>query len=479
MKSDFVGYYAPTEQEYKRLWQEGLIILDANVLLDLYRLPASARDELLGVLDLLKERLWVPYHVALEFQRRRLSVIATVRKDTEDARSEAHELFEQLSKRVNSLQIDKRGLGLEAAPLVDGLKAANDKLIEAIDSAHKAQLDIAVGDPVRDKLDLLLAGKIGTSPVEQKDLDLLTEDGQNRYDNKIPPGFADVDKEKNPNEAVFYHDGLAYQRKFGDLILWRQIIRHAQDNAKKVVLFVTSDRKDDWWWRERGKTIGPRPELTREIHKKAGVELFWMYSAVQFLENAKQFTKAHVSDTSVSELKEVARMRPSDTFSFRTLTPELRWVQSGAATNLAFAAEAAVRNWLLRRFSEVKDNRGFPDFLVNTEAGLHGYEVKFVRSVTTMLMSPGVINAMLRGYLEVNEGRISRLSMVLVTDRNELEKIVSSGREKRERSSLRNILEKYHTYELFLGYVDEEENFVPVLNERLRERWEGGDSEEY
>src|SRR5665647_778377 len=84
MKKSFYGYYSPTTEQYQLLWKEGLIVFDANVLLNLYRLPTTARDELISVLELLKERLWIPHQVALEFQRRRLTVISNERKNTED-----------------------------------------------------------------------------------------------------------------------------------------------------------------------------------------------------------------------------------------------------------------------------------------------------------------------------------------------------------------------------------------------------------
>ena len=98
MRSSFCGYYPPTPDDYERLWKEATIVLDTNVLLNLYRLPTSARDEFLTVLDLLKDRLWVPHQVALEFQRNRLTVIAAERKSTEDALSSAQEIVGELRK---------------------------------------------------------------------------------------------------------------------------------------------------------------------------------------------------------------------------------------------------------------------------------------------------------------------------------------------------------------------------------------------
>ncbi len=41
MHDSFFGFYPPNQQEYDRLWKEGLIVFDTNALLDLYRLPWS------------------------------------------------------------------------------------------------------------------------------------------------------------------------------------------------------------------------------------------------------------------------------------------------------------------------------------------------------------------------------------------------------------------------------------------------------
>lgn len=465
MKSVFKGYYAPSEEEFGVLWKEGLIVLDTNVLLDLYRLPASARDELLSVLELLKERLWIPYQVALEFQRRRLTVIASERKASEEALSEATDLFEEVQKIVISLQIDKRGLDIESQPLLDGLKVANDKLIAAIDAVHKSQLDIAVSDPVRDKLDSLLYDKIGSAPADQAALDVLAENGDSRYINKIPPGYADADKDKNPNEAAFFHEGLKYERKFGDLILWRQLLHYAREKKVKAVLLVTADRKEDWWWREKGKTIGPRPELAAEMHKIAGVDLFWMYSSVQFLANAESFTQADVSEESVTELEEVVRLGPTEMPARREETNALTPRDSDyrRLNVLDFVrVERAVLKWLTRRFDIVSTTRGFPDFIVETAQGLHGYEVKYTRNFSRLLFSPSVVNAMLRGYVEVSEGRLSSITIIMAVDEEEISSVYGTGRAAELEQRIDNLLQKYPVDEIIVGYVDDAETFVPV-----------------
>jgi hypothetical protein len=55
---------------------------------------------------------------------------------------------------------------------------------------------------------------------------------------------------------------------------------------------VTDDRKEAWWWKVHGKTIGPRQELVAEMHYRAGV-CFYMYPVIRFLEHARRFLQQH------------------------------------------------------------------------------------------------------------------------------------------------------------------------------------------
>ena len=375
MKTSFSGYYPPTTEQYEKLWKEAAIVLDTNVLLNLYRLPTAARDELFGVLDLLKERLWIPHQVALEFQRRRLTVIASERKATEEALTAASELVDDIKSKVEGLQIDKRGLGIESQPLLAELEKANGQLLEAIKAAHNAQLDISASDPVRERLDTLLDNRVGAGPTSQAELDALVAGGDDRYKEKIPPGFADLDKDKNPNEATFVFDHIKYQRKFGDLILWRQLIQHVKQSQVKAVLLITADRKEDWWWREQGKTVGPHPELIREIHRDGGIDLFWMYSSVQFVEHANKYSTASVSNESVAEIKQVALFNPDTLVNVREFIGQSRQYPTAVSREIPSrflfgridmrAVEQCVEAWLSRRGEFVEANhRGFPDFLV-------------------------------------------------------------------------------------------------------------------
>lgn len=464
MKSSFCGYYSPTSDEYERLWKEAIIVLDTNVLLNLYRLPTSARDEFLTVLELLKDRLWVPHQVALEFQRNRLTVIAAERKSTEDTLSSAQAVVGELRKKVDALQIEKRGLGIETQPILEDLQRANEKLVAAIEATHSAQLEIASSDPVRDRIDALLSAKVGAGPKDQADLDAMIKDGDDRFRDQIPPGFADADKGKNPNEATFIHDHLKYQRKFGDLLLWRQLLEHAKAESLKCVILVTADRKDDWWWRAQGKTIGAHPELVSEIHRHSAVDLFWMYSSVQFIEHANKYTAAKVSNQAVKELQQVV-VSPLTTSVHRDFVVRYNLEAHDARPHVirddvAYERinyrqiETSVASWLATKYGDVRVNtRGFPDLVAYDGQDAHGFEIKYARDFERMLLSPSVVNGILRGYFETKEGRLSLFTMVIVIGETAFFEIMNSDRISELNRRLGRLLSKYPIDSIVVGTI--------------------------
>lgn len=75
MKNLFPEYYKPTVQEYDKIWNEALIVFDTNTLLDLYRYSEESSSDFISVMKFYKARLWLPYQIAWEFQRNRISTI--------------------------------------------------------------------------------------------------------------------------------------------------------------------------------------------------------------------------------------------------------------------------------------------------------------------------------------------------------------------------------------------------------------------
>jgi hypothetical protein len=75
MKKSFPGYYQPSDNELKQIWENCVFVIDANVLLNLYRYTPSTSEELINILEKVSDRLWLPHQAALEYHKNRLNVI--------------------------------------------------------------------------------------------------------------------------------------------------------------------------------------------------------------------------------------------------------------------------------------------------------------------------------------------------------------------------------------------------------------------
>lgn len=94
-------------------------------------------------------------------------------------------------------------------------------------------------------------------------------------------------------------------RVFGDLIIWKEILRYAKDN-RKPVLFVCDDVKEDWYKsvknekkREKSEEITPREELLREFSDVTGQKC-WILPLGKFI----KFLETNLTESSVLDLFE-------------------------------------------------------------------------------------------------------------------------------------------------------------------------------
>lgn len=92
MRELFPGYYTPSEERFKALWDECVFVFDANVLLNVYRYSPKTLKNFLDILKRLENRLWLPHQAALEYQRNRLTVI-----------SEQYQPYADIPKLINEL----------------------------------------------------------------------------------------------------------------------------------------------------------------------------------------------------------------------------------------------------------------------------------------------------------------------------------------------------------------------------------------
>lgn len=304
MKDLFPGFYPPIGGDIDLSVQPAIVVFDANVLLNLYRYPIDASQDLLRLMEALADRVWLPHHSALEYHRNRLNVIAEQNKRFRDVQLVVEKGVSGLEKELDNLQLTKRHSTIDATNFLTDIKGAAQKFLADLKNQHENHPDVTDEDQIRDRLNKVFAAHVGEPPADQPWISTVEEQGKVRYASKIPPGYRDQAKEGE----IFSHRGLLYRREFGDLILWKQLIKHCQDKKPRQVVFVTDDAKEDWWLTidsSGPNRMGPRPELTDELAREAGVERFFMFSSERFAQRFAPLLNIELRATTVEQVRDV------------------------------------------------------------------------------------------------------------------------------------------------------------------------------
>lgn len=269
MRDKYPGWYPRSAQEAAELWDKAIFVPDANVLLHCLRHPAAVREQLLRFFDVLKASLWIPYQVGLEFHRNRLDVELGAQDAYDVIMKDQEAILEKARERLRQLR---------AHPTISVTKelAALDMFAEdfrgrmlAAQAAHPVK---EIADAIA-KLTHLLSGRIGEK-WKPEQLAAVKKEGEDRYSKKIPPGYKDAKKDAGDLD------------KFGDLIIWKDLIAKAR-SEKRPIIFISDDAKEDWWWIHRGRKLGPRPELIEEFRTESDQD-FHIYEFGQFLRFAAE-----------------------------------------------------------------------------------------------------------------------------------------------------------------------------------------------
>lgn len=226
--------------------------------------------------DKMDERLWLPYHIVEEFvskKEKEYENIDTFENDLKKFGGYLKKILEFSEEKYDrSIQIENYDID-QLKKFRKEIKGYGlDKLKNSIDSIIKNKSYLKdkdnINNTVFDKLGNLFDNKVGEN-FNVYQLNKIFSEGELRNKYKIPPAFRDSKKPYN---------------KFGDLIIWKQIIKYAKDN-KKNVIFVSNDNKDDWKLKCNTGEKVPHYKLINEFRRETGK---WIHivNYTQFLEIA-------------------------------------------------------------------------------------------------------------------------------------------------------------------------------------------------
>ena len=302
MRDLFSWKLLPSVTDFESLWNDATFVFDTNVLLDLYRVSRPTAKDYLDTLENISDRIWLPYQVANEFLTRREGVINSEAESFQKALSELDKWKteqENLKALKNCLTSEKTG-----RIVCDELKSLFEAQEEYIISVNKVEQTFRAKieqlendhatlntdqDIILERLLDLFDAKVG-EPFEEKIKSDLRKEADERYKQSKPPGYKDKKKEGDS--------------KYGDFFLWKQILDFAKKEARPII-FITRDRKEDWWLIRNGERVSPHEDLRREF-KESVNQSFWMYQPQRFLEMARKKFMVDIDKKSIEEMSTIA-----------------------------------------------------------------------------------------------------------------------------------------------------------------------------
>lgn len=357
MRSTFFHFLPRNQEEITEIWNNSLIVLDTNTLLNFYRWSADTSKQFFRLLESVRARLWMPEQVAHEYFLNREGAIVAATKSYEEARTDVTKIKRNFDANRGHPYLSK-GIHEKLSNLIDEISAE-------LDTGEKEQSKLLHNDPIRDQILSLYEGKLGVS-YDSNGTEKLYEEAEKRYKDEIPPGYKDQAKLKG---------GKSSDRRaaYGDYLLWQQTIDHAKEKRTHVIL-VTDDTKEDWFKDQNGQTLGPRPELLKEFNLKTQHHIA-IYRPERFMEHAKKLWDGNLTDEAIQEVKDVSEKASAIKEYAKRLTLEKASDKTSHTTSDTLSSDFNARRLSILRALKSLENDEALKSLRNTHANLENLKI--------------------------------------------------------------------------------------------------------
>lgn len=287
----FPGYLGFLTEDIEDLWNNAVIFVDANVILNFYAYSDGVMSEFKGVMGnpFFSDRFYITYQAALEYSRNRVKRINHQKDAAQVVKSELSKNLSQFSDWLKKEYRFHSQINIDE--IIEVINEFNTRVNSIIGSKVDADSMESGFSSVDEFIRLLIGDRVTSEPSPAR-LAEIFQMGKTRYEKQVPPGFED---RKKAEEA----------RTYGDLVIWLEMISFAKLEGINKVIFITDDAKEDWWWIEKGRKIGPHYLLVQEMLEN-GIK-YYQYSSEKFIKYASEKIGRVASETALTEIREVVR----------------------------------------------------------------------------------------------------------------------------------------------------------------------------
>lgn len=255
--------------EESALIKNATIVFDTNILLNFHKYSTSTFQNVGDIVRKLKDRLFLPYQVGLEYYQKKSEII-----------KEQKELPDFLKKTIDRFF---NGLNLhKGSDFYSIIEKYGKEIKEAITKKAK-EIQLPKPEEITQFWETVYQGKNSSAPSSEERIklcDLIKK----RYEFGIPPGFSDLAKKSN---------------LYGDALIWFDILKYAKNNQQDII-FVSEDTKPDWV-----KDGNLRLELVEEFQTETHHKIKH-YTFEAFLKKISRQQGSTLSPNTQKELKRVA-----------------------------------------------------------------------------------------------------------------------------------------------------------------------------
>ena len=283
--------------KFENIWKQGCIVLDTCTLDYISRCEFEYAKSIMDILIFCSERVFVPQQVSVEmnpyFERniihnyvdghiKKLEIeIIKINNQRNDIKTIKSKTKGQVQKTVNLLK--KYSFGLYANELeklnrnYSRQKDVKFPSLESVIEQAEQEIDIIYKDKtVKKFLKIIMQNTfVGLSDSEKFELDT---EFKERVKKGLPPGSGDKGKGANA---------------YGDLIIWKEILKTIKPASMKYFLFITEDKKkDNDWYDMDGLNI--HPKLRQEVINTVRYDAVYITDLYHYVQSSKPFVNTDI-----------------------------------------------------------------------------------------------------------------------------------------------------------------------------------------
>ncbi|MBZ9621458.1 hypothetical protein G9F71_000940 [Clostridium sp. FP2] len=268
-----MGFIYKTEEFEKLFNKQPVIVMDTNVLLGLYSFTPETIKDIIGSFSKCINLFWLPNQVYLEYRRHYEHIR---KREINRFQYLKEEICNELSDTIGKVSVKYGAYNKYKLPEVDDSRIRLIENIKNVMKIAKQDLEklqsensehvscISEQEDIVHKFVTNIKKNSSTAGFSMLELMNIYEEGEKRYKYKMPPGFTDINK---PDKGEDYSDFV--MRKYGDLIIWKEILRKIKD-ADVNLIFVENEVKEDWWTFSKSRPKRIPLMLEEEFNKETG-----------------------------------------------------------------------------------------------------------------------------------------------------------------------------------------------------------------